>query len=339
MKNQFATSTLTAICKDLENGNVPDWIELLPAVDAQGRIVGRDGRWWRMSDPQAVVDEFGSDASKRRPVFGDYEHASEWTMGEPAPASAWVKELEVRDGAVWGRVEWTDKARDMIQAKEYRYISPVFTYHADTMEIIAIKSFGLTNEPNLEMTALNKYLTDDKYDQPNLGGQRNMKAVCVALGLSLDASEESIVDAINKLKEERQTAVNKADKPSPDKFVPKADYDTAMNRVKEAEGKLEKAEADAMAEKVEEAVNKAVTDGKIAPSSKDYYTATCKTQEDLDKFNEAFENAPQVVEGAGEEQAANKAPAGTLTPEETAVCKAMGMSKEEFLKQRDGGDE
>ena len=46
-------------------------------------------------------------------------------------------------------VQWTDKARAMIAAREYRYISPVFPYNAVTGEVQKIVGLGLTNNPAL----------------------------------------------------------------------------------------------------------------------------------------------------------------------------------------------
>ena len=44
-----------ALNMELPSGEIPDWVELLPA----GHIVtGRDGRAWRNSNPQGVVDQF-----------------------------------------------------------------------------------------------------------------------------------------------------------------------------------------------------------------------------------------------------------------------------------------
>ncbi len=51
-------------------------------------------------------------------------------------------------------MDWTAKARNSISEREYRYLSPVFTYD-DTGRIHRFSSFGLTNKPNLLIKALN----------------------------------------------------------------------------------------------------------------------------------------------------------------------------------------
>lgn len=47
-------------------------------------------------------------------------------------------------------VEWTGKARDMIQSGEYRYISPVLAYDRVTGVVTKIVSASLTNTPALD---------------------------------------------------------------------------------------------------------------------------------------------------------------------------------------------
>ncbi|HRF45108.1 MAG TPA: phage protease [Candidatus Competibacteraceae bacterium] len=128
----------------------PTWIQLLP--DSRD-ITGYDGRRWRNDLPDRVV------AQSRMPLVLDYEHASEHRapQGLDAPAAGWIARLEVRGGAaVWGQVDWTERARQQIEAREYRFLSPVFQYEKDSQRIVRLTSAGLTNQPNLPLTALNR---------------------------------------------------------------------------------------------------------------------------------------------------------------------------------------
>lgn len=132
--------------------SAPAWIELIPAGP---NIVGIDGRHWVNSNPGQIVSTANS---QPRPLVIDYEHASEHRAphGLDAPAAGWINRLEMRgNGAIWGRVEWTAKARAYIADKAYRFISPVFTFEKATQRIVALTSAGLTNQPNLNLTALN----------------------------------------------------------------------------------------------------------------------------------------------------------------------------------------
>src|SRR5581483_4779140 len=75
------------------------------------------------------------------------------TQGRPAPAAGWICELAAREGALWGRVEWTPHGAMAIASREYRYISPVFQYTAEG-EVMRLLRAGLTNNPNLYLTAI-----------------------------------------------------------------------------------------------------------------------------------------------------------------------------------------
>lgn len=61
-----------ALCSAIaiENDQLPEWIELVPA----GRFQGRDGRAWNNSDPAAVVAAF-EQLAQDLPV--DIEHSTE----------------------------------------------------------------------------------------------------------------------------------------------------------------------------------------------------------------------------------------------------------------------
>jgi phage I-like protein len=142
--------SLSGLALNFETGPVPDWVQLTPAGPS---VVGRDGRGWKLSDAEAVVRAF--DPAKEPQI--DLEHSSQLAApaGLPAPAVGWIKALAVRDGAIWGRVEWTTDGEAAVSSRAYRYLSPVFQFDWETNEILRIVSAGLTNSPNLEMAALN----------------------------------------------------------------------------------------------------------------------------------------------------------------------------------------
>jgi hypothetical protein len=132
-------------------GSIPDWIELIPA----GEFQGRDGRRFINDEPYRVVAAFQANLASL-PV--DIEHASELKakLGEPAPAQGWIEDLDVRGGAVWGRIEWTVSGHAVLANRQYRYYSPVFCHRTDSNQVLALKSAGLTNQPNLFVPALNQ---------------------------------------------------------------------------------------------------------------------------------------------------------------------------------------
>ncbi len=82
----------------------------------------------------------------------DYEHQTlGGTYSSPtgkAPAAGWIKHLLAEFGVgLLSEIEWTDQARKILAAKEYRYLSPVAIIRKDDRKLVAIHSAALTNKP------------------------------------------------------------------------------------------------------------------------------------------------------------------------------------------------
>ncbi len=130
----------------------PQWIKLIPA----GRFVCRDGRGpFTLEDPMTVIRA----TAELRMTDGvpiDYDHATDFAaqQGNPAPAAGWLREFEVRNGAIWGRCEWTERGARALRDREYRYLSPVFQHDKNSGHVMRILRAGLTNNPNLYLPAI-----------------------------------------------------------------------------------------------------------------------------------------------------------------------------------------
>lgn len=306
---------LQGIALNLQSGAAPDWVQLLPA---DGSITGRDGRRWTMPNPDAVVAAFN--AASQKPHI-DIEHSTQHlgAKGHPAPAVGWFEAVEMRADGLWGRVDWTEEGRNAVASRAYRYLSPVFRFNRSTGEIATIVSAGLTNNPNLDMAALNAAEEKDDATMDT--------AVLEALGLNANASTADAVVAITKLKGDRDTALNAAQTPDPEKFVPKADHDLALNRIKTFE-EADKARED---EAINAAVDAAIEAGKIAPAQRDDCIAICQAEGGLDRFNAIVGAAAKITGGTSLDGKTPGAGKTALTAEELAVCQAGGMSEEDFI--------
>lgn len=223
------------------DGAPGQWVHLLTL----GTIQGRDGRAWRLSNPEQVLNRFLTGGVD---LVVDFEHAVEHPQpkGTPVPAAGWIKQLETRADGIWGLVEWTERAANMVRAKEYRYISPTFLARRDNQEIIALKGAGLVHEPNLHLVALNK--TED----PS-GGAALARIAC-ALGLPADSLEAEIVTAAARLK---------ATDPG----------EAVAELVRERNALIEAAET----ERVAAAVQTAQDRGCITPAMRPWATALCRS--------------------------------------------------------------
>lgn len=320
LNTETTAGQLLALNMELPGGEIPEWVELLPA----GHIVtGRDGRAWRNSNPQGVVDQF---VNRNVDLVIDWEHASEHRApnGQDAPAAGWVKELVVRDGAVWGRVEWTERAIAQLQRKEYRYLSPVFLFTRDENQIARLSSAGLTNQPNLELTALNQQTHQEELPV--------WKELLKKLGLSEDATEAQAIAALNQIQADLDTAKNRESTPSLDKYVPRADFDQAQQRAANAEQTLNTLKKEREDETIETAINQALEDGKIAPATVDYHKAQCRTEGGLERFKTFVESAPAITGDSGLD--GRKAPGSdkALNAETLQIAGMMGNSEEDLKK-------
>lgn len=302
--------------------SVPDWIELLPVGP---EIKGRDGRSWRLDKLYTIIEAFHADG-KDMPV--DIEHATELKApkGDIAPAVGWIKALEVRNGSIWGRVEWTNDGGLIISNRQYRYISPVFLYDKTTKQILRLTSAALTNQPNLALQALNREGQTEHEEEPA------MKKIYAALGLTETATEAEALNAIEKMRGDLATASNRAESPSLDKFVPRADYDQALNRASAAEltvADLKKADLETA---INTEIESALSAGKITPATVDYHKASCRQEGGLDRFKEYVKAAPAIGAPSGLD---GKQPAGestALNAEEAKVAAMFGNSAEDIKK-------
>jgi phage I-like protein len=310
--NNAASSTAIEIARPVE-GRAPDWVQLFPIGPD---IFGVDGRVWRIEDPQRLVEAFDAGG---RPLPIDWEHSSfvRGEKGEYAPAAGWIAELQVRDGVLWGRAEWTERGLSSVASREYRYLSPVFYCTAKDGLIRAMRGAGLTNLPNLHMTALNRAAPEQEPDM-------SLALIALALGQPEAAKAEDLVTACNRL-----TAQVGA--PDPARFAPREELTTALNRAQGAEAELTQLKTAAAEAAVTEAVDRHVVAGRIAPASKDFYTAACRAQ-GVAAFDAFAETLPVI---GGEQKpktdpATDKPAAGALSVDELAMCRATGRAPADF---------
>lgn len=302
---------------------LPERFDLVPAGDP---VTGIDGRGWSNPNPQAVVDWLNR---RGHDLVLDFEHASELKSpkGEQAPAAAWLHEPRVEpDGRISAAVKtWTPAGEKAVLNREYRYVSPALAISRTTGAIVGIQSVGLTHKPNLAIPALNH----EQQEDPML----DYKKILKALGLSEDASEETALNTITTLQADLQTALNSARTPSLDKFVPRADYETALNRATVAEAKIAQGNKDRLEGEIETAINQALTEGKIAPASKDFYVATCRAEGGLEQFRKFVASAPKIVADSALD--GKKVPGETATAlnaQEKDICSRLCVTEEEYLK-------
>lgn len=134
----------------------PDWVQLVP-VGPGGVVATRDGRGpYRLEDAAAVIAESLARTDGRLPI--DENHALDRAAPEglPSPARGWIVALELRADGLWGRVEWTEEGRRLVEGRAYRALSPALL-HDGAGRILAVLRASLVNLPNLRgIAALNQ---------------------------------------------------------------------------------------------------------------------------------------------------------------------------------------
>ena len=268
----------------------------------------------------------------------DWEHASQHRApnGQDAPAAGWIESLDIRKGALWGTVAWTERGANQVGAREYRYLSPVFDFEPASGRIVRLVSAGLTNLPNLPLQALNSE-GDTLMNRSAL----LVAALATALSLKPEATDDEIATGLNamkqKLDDETRRALNAESgsaTPSLDRYVPRADYDALVTRATNAESALKTRDEAAHKAAVDTVIADALKAGKITPATESYHRASCADSAGLERLRAFIGAAPVIGADSGLD---GKKPAGTATAlnaEELAVCATTGISPEDFIKAK-----
>lgn len=320
-------------------------VQLFPA----GAFRARDGRphgldaW--VIDAQLAARVIALAAQRRNPFVIDYEHQTlhAETSGQPAPAAGWFSRLEWRDGdGLYATdVEWTGRAREMIENDEYRFVSPVFKYDPETGEVREVLMAGVTNDPaidGLADLAAARYLTtnDHEHEEESAVDEETLKQ----LGLEKDASEQQIREAVEALRAqaekagnlEEQLAAAKADtggEPDPSKYVPVETVRSLQEQVAALSTRIQGSE-------VEQLVRQGLDDGRLLPAMEDW--ARKLGQKDVAALRSYLDSAQPIAALSGT-QTGGQAPAGDgttqLSESDLAVCRQLGISEDEFLKTKE----
>ena len=305
-------------------GTVPEWVHLFPA----GHMQGRDGRRFDLADPAALMLDFQS-RGVDLPI--DYEHQndrSEAKNSGPVPAAGWIKELKADATGLWGRVEWTATARELIGRREYRYLSPSFMFHPQTRQVVRLKGAGLVHNPNLHLTAL-------AHEEPEIPApqERPISKVTPAqpdpqllprlaevLGLAPDSDAAAVLSAI--LAALLPGTARAREQPDPSRFVP---VDAVRELLSDRNNRIATMRESEASSKVEAAVQ----GGHITPAMRPWATALC--MQDIESFDTFLSKSLAPYAHLLRESHAVGIPprpaehAGADSSEEAAVCAQLGL--------------
>ena len=310
-------------------------------------------------------------AARSTDIVIDYEHQTLLTErnGQPAPAAGWVdpRSLEWRSDGLYGRVKWTAAASKAIspgpngEPPEYLYLSPVFPYDGATGAVLDLLHVALTNTPAIDTGAITELAAarmGGALQAPEAGPNADSthqevttvdrEKLIAALGLASDATDEQIDQKIAALKaasadatalrqalgakddakpEDAVAALKSSTPATPDmtQFVPRAVYDEAQQQVAALRTGSNDAELKGL-------IEDGLKDGRIPGQA----TADWLKGQGLAACKAYLDGAPAIAALRGGSQTQGKPPAdekpGQLSDAELAVCRATGLSPEDYRK-------
>ena len=327
---------LQLICKNL-NGVVPEEIQVIP----YGVKINTPKGPFTCDEESAAAVIADFEAHKNQMVI-DYEHQT--LQGTEAPAAGWITKLiDKGNEGIWAVVNWTDRAKQYLINKEYKYVSPVVAQRKLDLKIVRLINVALTNQPNIDgmVPLVNK--SGHFFQQNNKKEEPKMKDLLKLLGLAEIATEADAIVAINKLMEAATkngtvimankgvlTALGLAETATEAEvtgtiMAMKQSHDQVgalAQTVKDLKDKLSLKDAT-------EVVAMAMKEGKITPAQKPWADEYAKN--DLEGFKVFVAKAPVVVV-MGKVVNEDKHVDGALDDTQIEINKMMGVDQETFKK-------
>lgn len=327
---------------------VPEEIKILPL----GHVHSQKGDF--EVDDESVESIKKQFKSRKLDLVIDYEHQT--LKDVQAPAGGWIEDIYKGEDAVLAKVRWTDKAKEYIRNREYRYLSPVVMVRKKDRKAAAIHSAALTNTPAIDgMFALVNSIDITNHEEEDT--QMDLKKLAALLGLPETATEEDAEKALAALAEASKEAnkgnEGKKEGGDAEDAVPVAnsvvlsllglgadakteDVATAIMMLKAGTGNDE---ALALKEELkernaEDMVQMALKEGKITAAQKEW--AKTYALSDKEGFKAFMEKAPLVIP-QGKMQLKD-APADRHQDYNMEILKNSGISKEDAEKYYKKGD-
>lgn len=158
---------------------------------------------------QSIVNRFREEAAAENfaGLLVDADHLSH-DLENPTAALAWLKELDIRNGQLHGRLELTDLGEAAVKGRRYKWFST--EYSAADLEALPdnavrprrLSGLAFTNRPNNRgaKPISNRDGTPPPGETtPNTETTDTMKSIAAKLGLSAEATEADILSAIESL--------------------------------------------------------------------------------------------------------------------------------------------
>ncbi len=336
----------------LVNQSPSSRIQLLPDGHFRTAADGRpnDVPHWILNNTNGFAVASQANATENDLVI-DYEHQTINTVenGHPAPAAGWIKHVEyIPEKGLFADVEWTDKAASMIAAREYRYVSAVFTYDNDGY-VLRLLHAAITNFPALdgldELLAACSHFFTTKKDESNMN--EIIKLLRQAFKMP-DATEQQLQTALTELVKTQPADValstafielaeqnNKivalsaqVNNPDPAKLVSVETMQALQKQVVALTAQLNSNQA-------AQVIENALANGQLLPAQKQWAKDLAETTDGLAKLTAYLDTMPAIaaLSGKSGQQSADNAgqeKVSALTDAEKSAAKALGYTEAEY---------
>ncbi|MDD3610463.1 MAG: phage protease [Halothiobacillaceae bacterium] len=310
------TTHFVALLSSELPAQAPDSFRLLPA----GFFRAQDGRpkdirAWQLTheDMTRLVAEAQSRATDY-PI--DYEHQiiESKQNGQPAPAAGWFRALEARDDGLWAvNVRWTPRARQMIEAGEYRYISPVFQYDASG-RVTRLLMAAITNHPALDGLTDLAPLTEELCMSDS-----TETLAALRQRLALPEGEDIAQAALTRI-ETLEEALASLQAES----IPLTEHARLQGDLAALTARIEAGERARLLEQ-------GLSDGRILPAQQDYWASQPLTA--LQRWLEVASPLAALTQAQSDARA-GAGQGQKLTEEQASLCRVAGWSEEVFRADR-----
>lgn len=280
ISKKFILMALTA-----DDNGVPEWVQLLPRG------------WIKPNGVDILVDDTSLEKilanfeKRENDLVLDYEHQT--LEGVEAPAAGWLTSLEAREDGLWAKVDWTERGRTYVAAREYRYISPVLMVSEEDSRGIRLQSAALTNNPAID--GMQPVAAKEE-----TGGMEMdfLAKLAELLGLSPEASEEEVLAAIQGMvrheEEVPQELADVLELEEGEATVAAAKQKIyAMKAGTRPAGEYAQLSRQLAEMRAERTIEVAMSEGKITPAQKEW--ALRQAAKDPKGFAEFLRTAPKVV--------------------------------------------
>lgn len=310
---------------------VPEEIKILP----MGHVISQKGEF--NVDEESLEMILKHFKERGIDVVVDYEHQT--LKDVQAPAGGWITGFYQGEDAIIAKVKWTDKAKEYLKNKEYRYLSPVIMVRRKDGKVTTVHSVALTNTPAINgMFAMVNSANIEDFEDDEEENQMDLKKLAALLGLPEDATEEDVEKKLAEIKASMEA--NKEEVPVANSVVlsllelkedaKTEDVVTKIMSLKTSGSDEElKALKQQLEEKnAEEAVQRALKEGKITAAQKEW--ALSYALSDKNGFDAFIEKAPVVVNMGQMEL--KDAPAANKDDCHMEILKNCGISEEDYKK-------